>query len=167
MMVGRGDKARPLTDGAGLCSPGRWDPRRRPVQRSHRLLRIRSALRRAVLSLDQDGRGLDTLFQKLCAGQVQECPFPEGLTRGLRDYAISVFDDCSTSASERAEDLAQPVKVRLLQALLREAGDPDHRGMDHFGRGVRVGVGSKLPRTPAVFAKKRRWRLEGQSDRSA
>ena len=167
MMVGRGAKARPWTDGAGLCSPGRWDPHRRPVQKSSRLLRIRSALRRAVLGLNKDGRWIDGLFQRLCGGEVQECPFPEEVVVGLRDYAISVFSDSTVSARARSDDLEQPIKVRLLQALLHEAGDPDHRGMQYFCSGVRVGVGCKLPRTPAVFSRKRRWRLEGQSDRNA
>ena len=54
--------------------------------------------------------------------------------------------------------------MRLLQAFLRAAGDPDWRGLDHFARGVRIGVGVRLPRTPAVFKRKRRWRLEGQGD---
>ena len=167
MMVGRGGKARPLTDGAGLCSPGRWDPRRRPVQRSHRLLSIRSALRRAVLRLEQDGAGLEDLFLSLCTGKVQESPFLEGLIRDLRSYAVSAFEDCAVTANERPADIPQPVRVRLLQAVLCEAGDPDHRGMEHFCRGVRVGVGTRMPRTPAVFARKRHWRLEGQADRSA
>ena len=167
MMVGRGVKARPLTDGAGLCSPGRWEPRRRPVQRSNRLLSIRSALRRAVLRLDQDGDGLDDLFHRLCTGKVQECPFSAEVIRDLQCYAVAAFEDSAVTANEKPADLPQPVKVRLLQAILFEAGDPDHPGMENFCGGVRVGVGTKMPRTPAVFARKRRWRLEGQSDRLA
>ncbi len=36
--------------------------------------------------------------------------------------------------------------------------------MEHFCRGVRLGVSHKLPRTPAVYSRKRSWRLEGQAD---
>ena len=167
MIVGRAERARFITDGAGLCSPGRWGPRKRPIQKSHRLLSIRAALRRAVLKLDQDGKWADELFRRLCTGSVHECPFPEAVVHDLAEYAMALFDGQMACARHRATDLEQAVRVRLLQAILREAGDPDANGMDHFGRGIRVGVGCRLPRTPAVFERKRRWRLDGQSDRSA
>ena len=95
MMVGRGGKARPLTDGAGLCSQGQWYPRRRPVQRRHRRLSIRSALRRTVLrfkeaepgsrrseqwkgqglQLGQSGRLQVQVKQVACAGRPHEIRF--------------------------------------------------------------------------------------------
>ncbi len=49
----------------------------------------------------------------------------------------------------------------MLQCALYLGGDPDHHAMDRFGRGVRLGVGVKLPRTPAVCSRKQRWRLVG------
>ena len=94
------------------------------MQNSHSLRCIRSALRRAVLRFDQDGMWLDELFQRLYAGKAQECPSPEGLIGGLRNHAVSVFEDCEVSASKRAEDPTQPAKGRFLQALLHEARDP-------------------------------------------
>eukprot|EP00972_Heterocapsa_arctica_P108824 16024111-Heterocapsa_arctica.AAC.1 len=36
--------------------------------------------------------------------------------------------------------------------------------MSKFATGVRIGVGVRMPRTPAVFPQKRRWRLSGQRD---
>ncbi len=39
--------------------------------------------------------------------------------------------------------------------------------MNHLARGVRLGVRHRLPRTPAVYSRKRRWRLEGQDDPDA
>ena len=77
-----------------------------------------------MLRLDQDGRWLYELLQRRCAGKVQECPPPEGLIGGLRNHAVSVFEDCEVSASKRAEDPTQPAKGRFLQALLHEARDP-------------------------------------------
>ena len=39
--------------------------------------------------------------------------------------------------------------------------------MSSFAEGVRVGVGVKLPRVPAVYTRKRKWRLKEQEDPEA
>jgi len=52
--------------------------------------------------------------------------------------------------------------IPLLQALLRNIGDPDAEVMSEYMRGVRIGVGVKLPRTPAVYEERTRWRLPEQ-----
>ncbi len=56
------------------------------------------------------------------------------------------------------------IRIRLPQRVLQLGGDPDYKGMEHFARGVRIGVGTKMPRTPAVYGRKRRGRLPGQGD---
>ncbi len=165
MMVGKMQKERTLCDGAGLCSPGRWPPWRRPVVRDWRVLAIRGALARAVLTLDgPDGRGIEALFTALSNGEVLDSPFPHDLVTNLTTYAESLFDDDEQGgARERPGDVAQPVRIRLVQALLRAVGDPDSAGMSHFAAGVRLGVGVRLPRTPAVYARKTHWRLPEQA----
>jgi len=60
-------------------------------------------------------------------------------------------------------DEDQPVRVRLLAALLADAQDPDALGILGYAGGVRIGVGTRLPRTPAVFPRKRRWALPTQA----
>ena len=52
---------------------------------------------------------------------------------------------------------------QALEALLGEGGDPDASGMSQFAEGVRLGVTTRLPRTPAVYPRKTRWRLESQA----
>ena len=56
------------------------------------------------------------------------------------------------------------VEFRLVRALLQAAGDPDAEIFGTYPSGVRIGVGQKLPRTPAVFDRKTAWRLESQAD---
>ncbi len=165
MRVGKMERERTLCDGAGLCSPGRWPPWRRPVARNWRVLALRGALARAILSMDgPDGGGIEKLFAALSKGEVLDSPFPIDLVTDLTAYAESLFDDDGEGgARERPGDVAQPVRVRLVQALLRAVGDPDSAGMSHFAAGVRLGVGVRLPRTPAVYARKTRWRLPEQA----
>ena len=44
--------------------------------------------------------------------------------------------------------------------MLKEAGDPDWAFLLHIGEGVPLGVDEELPRTPAVYEPKVRWKLE-------
>jgi len=56
----------------------------------------------------------------------------------------------------------QPVDISLLRALLEDAGDPDYEILDSYPVGVRIGVGVVLPRTPAVYEERVKWRLPEQ-----
>ncbi len=166
LTVGRGPKQRDLCDGAGICSVGRWAPRQRPSSTQPRLLTARAATKRFIARLDGrlGGNGLRDLFGKLCRGEVMDNPFPMEEILSLRGHLEALFDDAPLQARPRDSDRPQPVRIRLLQAILHDGGDPDWQGIDHYGSGIRLGVGTRLPRTPAVFRRKRRWRLEGQDD---
>ena len=60
-------------------------------------------------------------------------------------------------------DSGQPYMLLAMGEMARLAGDPDfkiiHRSKHCFRKGVRNGYDSKLHRTPAVYARKTRWRL--------
>ena len=56
-----------------------------------------------------------------------------------------------------------PIDFRFLGLLLKAAEDPEI-GLGDFAQGVRVGPGSRMPRLPALYRPKRRWRLASQTD---
>jgi hypothetical protein len=62
------------------------------------------------------------------------------------------------------QDVPQDVEVRLFQAALRAMDDPDAAALDSYAEGVRIGVSTGLPRTPAVFEEKTKWRLPWEDD---
>ncbi len=167
MQVGAHDRRRTLCDGAGLCSLGCWPPWRRPTMSNDRLRQVRDTILKYIDDLQYYiGDSAEGVFNRLCAGTIQADPF-EGPDTGFRELVDKVLELLSTEdggAYNRAEDVAQPVRIRALQCILRLGGDPDARGMEHFARGVKIGVGTRMPRTPAIYARKRRWRLPTQAD---
>ena len=56
-----------------------------------------------------------------------------------------------------------PIDYRYLGLLLRVADDPEV-GIAEYAQGVRVGPGVRMPRLPALYRQKRRWRLPEQTD---
>ena len=56
-------------------------------------------------------------------------------------------------------DLVQAFEIRLIQALLEACEDPDAYFCNWWATGVWLGSPTrKLPRTPAVFDRKTKWR---------
>ena len=62
----------------------------------------------------------------------------------------------------------QPLFLSAIGQTLKEMGDPDWKIVasraHSYASGVRLGVGVKLPRTPAVFKKKTHWRRYDESE---
>ena len=56
-----------------------------------------------------------------------------------------------------------PIDYRYLDLLLRTAEDPEV-GMEEYAQGVRVGPRVRIPRLPALYRQKKRWRIPEQSD---
>ncbi len=167
MEVGSHERRRVLCDGAGLCSLGLWPPWRRPAGLPPQLASVRTLLLQYLAELPSHlGYSAEVLFDRLAAGQVEADPFVSDQVAlpQLVNQVLDLLSSPSASARPRDSDLVQPIRIRALQRVLALGGDPDHRGMEHYVKGVRLGVSYRLPRTPAVFARKRRWRLEGQGD---
>ena len=76
---------------------------------------------------------------------------------------MHVFKGASKNGKPREKDREQPILIRRLEPMLHEGGDPDAGGMPQFASGVRLGVGTRMPRTLAVYPRKTRWRLESQA----
>ncbi len=166
LLVGTFERARPLCDGLGLCSIGRWPPCRRPETPSSRVQAWRDigvqAVRAWAVSVDST---VDQLFDRLACGDISGEPWPDEFINRVTARTLELFDDdVPYNARPRPADRAQQVHIRLLQSLLRDSGDPDSAGMEHYARGVRLGINTKMPRTPAVFAQKKKWRLPDQYD---
>ena len=164
LSVGRASKKRPFIDGGGLCSPGLWPPaqRRLPVGIP---CRCRELLQGALKRLEDEDPGHNKrLLSALALGQVTEDPFPVSMLEGLRKDMSKLLKEKfpDMDVEEKPSDRKQPIKVRLLCAFLRSAEDPDWTGMQQYFEGIRYGVGEQLPRTPAVFPKKVKWRLPSQ-----
>ena len=56
-----------------------------------------------------------------------------------------------------------PLDFRIVHFLLRASMDPE-RHLGTFAQGVKVGPGTRMPRLPALYRPKRRWRLPEQRD---
>ena len=157
LMVGSSPVKRELHDGAGLCSPGRWPIERRNLPESPLLCNFRRLLKGFVVKL------LDTtVFERLACGKVKDCPMGEELNV-LREQVYQLFETAGEEPRRKITDLASPLEFRLLGAFLSQAKDPE-RDLPDFADGVRVGVGCKMPRVPAVYARKRKWKLKEQED---
>ena len=101
---------------------------------------------------------------KLAVGRVESCPFPEDSVLELKRKLVEALESSGHGLGRTAVDRVDvPVDYRLLQSLLSAAQDPEV-GLGDFALGVRVGPGARLPRLPALYAAKRRWRLPEQED---
>jgi len=161
LSVGRGSRRRELQDGGGLCSPGLWPPSRR----RHAEAPVVSAYREDALAAIRGlGSGaVKRAFATLATGRATCSPFEVNVVAGLRHRLEERLRIQGVDCAPLPGDEAQPVHVRLLSALLKDAQDPDAQGILDYAHGVRIGVGVRMPRTPAVYPRKRRWALPSQA----
>ena len=157
-------KHRPINDGAGLCSPGRW----RPSQRKR--LRSRSATSLAAMfgSLflewvgeeDKKAGGAVATFWRLASGSVTRSPFEE-FAKKARDDIDKCLVTLGEDPSRRRKDRETEINMRRLEAVASCLGDEDFGYLDEMAsKGVPIGVDVELPRVPGVFEEKTSWALE-------
>ena len=154
--VAQGSRLRGLQDGGGLCSPGRWLPGRRLLPR--KAAAVRSILYDMVRRIEEEGKA--TALELLCrisSGKIQANPVEHWATETSRSLESLLQKDGFVRA-HRASLPGEVIDFQLFRGLLEHLGDPDTSIMDHCLVGVRVGVGARLPRTPAVWDRKTRWR---------
>ena len=164
-----GGKHREFTDGCGLCSPGRW----KPSERKPCIWKATEELNTELKKLLQEDVGsLAKLCLKLACGHCESSPFSVALLRKGRELlAAAVIKSGSTFSLNELLEVReiQPFYLRLIGEVLRLMGDPDwnvffadKRG--NFWEGVSVGLGIRMPRTPAVFEKKTKYRRYDDSE---
>jgi hypothetical protein len=93
---------------------------------------------------------------KLAAGRVKTCPFDEG---SLSEARASIRLLAGFGEKEDVVASGQVFHLKLIGRLLKLYGDPDWEFVDGMGEGVPLGVDEQLPRTPAVFEEKGKWKL--------
>ena len=159
MMVGVGYTAREFCDGQSLASPGRWpiEQRRYPESGAWKAVA-------ALFMTFAEREGTPQLLADLALGKVKACPFEAARVRELKEESLDILSKHGLVLQRTGQDRRDvPIDFRYLQLLLTAAQDPEI-GLGSFASGVRVGPGARLPRLPALYAPKKRWRLAEQSD---
>ena len=155
-------RTRPLESGGGLCDPGRWPPTRRRYPDDAAVERIREQLEAMILRWEHRLGGperLRNLFYALVRKKVEASPIPDDLLGDLAKGVDAVLSAQGFHPETRNEDTPQVFQIRRLQAALQICQDPDEKILDEYAVGVWLGVDKPLPRTPAVFSRKTKWRL--------
>ena len=101
---------------------------------------------------------------KLAPGQVDKCPFDGNSVSELKQQVVETLQRDGIHMSRTSKDRVHvPIDFSFLAALLTAAQDPEVE-LGDFVCGVRVGPGVRLPRLPALYPAKRKWRLPEQSN---
>ena len=156
MMVEWAGVHRPFVDGFGLCSPTRWPPASRGLDRGDSMKRLADAtyniLLEAVVSSIRDVR-MEAF--RLVTGKISVSPFTKEKLDEVRKRWAALLP-CPKDAL--MVDDGQPFLLRGLALWLKAFDDPDTDilvdGTDNFASGVWVGVDKPLPRCPQVFPPK-------------
>ena len=151
---------RQFVDGGGLCSPGRWarEDRKNPDYGFKDLV---GELYKMFEKEVTDGAGAKItpmdFALRLAAGKFTEDPFGERMLVDAR-HVIANALGLPNDAIEAVE--GQELRLDLIAAILRKAGDPDWRFFLDIKKGVNLGVDAELPRADQVFEEKVRWKLD-------
>ena len=114
----------------------------------------------------RDGQGLckTELLMALAVGKVEDCPFNSSEVRSFKERIVADLEQEGLGLGRQEGDREDvPIDFRFLGLLLRAAEDPE-RGLGQFAQGVPAAPGTKMPRLPALYRPKRRWRLASQRD---
>ena len=151
-------REKPFEDGAGLCSPGRWPPERRGFEESGFTWEVRAELMKVLAGAIEIKR---VLFGLAC-GHYKSSPFPEEVVRQGRLRWLHVLEEYGSELACLEPPARQPLLLQAIEEHLRLAGDPDHRVFHSssvsFSKGVTIGIKGRMPRVPAVFERRTRWR---------
>ena len=155
--------SKPFHDGAGLCSPGRWDPQRRKYCCEPGWDKLRRRLE--VIILDHAGgeAQLDRAPFEMAAKGELGCGLVSDPT--LHQKLVEAMVEHLRLKHPNQDNLdfvdpGQPFKLRLLSALLRDALDPDWGVFLEGIEGFPVGIKRPLPRTREIFEPQTKWKLE-------
>ncbi len=161
LVVKTGAKFRPFSDGGGLASLGRWNPRARPAGG---LQDFAAALYPVILDMGL----IDKLKTPFHSGKgLQGPPWdPDEVSRRALDAWDQVLTTKGLIPLDRTIEPGQPHRCRVIGRLLHLVSDPDAEWASYCQMdGVAMTV---FERTPLIFREKTRWRLpEGDLEISA
>ena len=159
MDVGVGYISRELCDGQTLASPGRWPvaPRRYPDTALWRSL--------AAKFMEYSRKyGTTEQLMKLALGGVDSCPFEAESIQALKSETPDILTEHGWKLERDSGDRTHIlIDFRYMNSLLRASRGPGGGNM-RFRLRVRVGPGVRLPRIPALYPHKKKWRLQKQID---
>ena len=159
LQVGVGYTSRDYCDGQGLPSPGRWPVKSRRYPSTTHWKKVMAKFAKFV-----DARCTPSLLMKLAMSKVETCPFDEAEIAELKGSVIaSLASDGFELRRQHGDREDVPIDFRFL-GLLLSAADAPEVGLGSFAEGVRVGPGSRMPRLPALYRPKKKWRLASQTD---
>lgn len=146
-------------DGAGLCSPGRFDKQDRIFPMELRWEQLRKDIFDSTINT-MDGIALSRQLTALYCGKDMyfNNDWPVKVRGILHDWLKRQAGDYA--ATEPFRDEGQPFYLDLIGGLLREATDPDFAILERYKDGVDLGVTEPLPHTPAVFELQTSWNLK-------
>jgi len=150
MWVQHGFKHRPLRDGGGKPSPGRWSPADRP----HNDV---SSKGKQILSLVGTADVMKTALARIKEGDKNH-PFTEAFLHEIR---------CILCPSHlHGVEPGQPFHLDLIAYLAKEAGDPDWQWPLICKHGVPLGVDEPALDTPGIWPTKNELRGQDYEDDS-
>ena len=159
MKIGVGYVQRDFCDGQSLASPGRWPPGARVYPSTSAWTAVKDCFWKFT-----SHHGTERLLVELAMGKIQSSPFPPAEVAELKQQVIDTAARSGYQIVRRTGDRNDvPIDYRFLDLLLRVAEDPEV-GLGEYAQGVRVGPGARMPRLPALFKPKKKWRLPSQAD---
>ncbi|CAJ1363105.1 unnamed protein product, partial [Effrenium voratum] len=162
-----GGGERPLQDGLGKCSPGRWPPGLRGLRLGSRAARLASDLNALVLKfcVDKIPESAKWSFA-LALGRLRERPFKEADIQELRDECWKLLPDPQGAAVKTAH---QPFFLHAISQLAEALEDPDWQvvatSKDSFVEGVPVGFEEPIEWVPDVYEEVEREKTYDSSER--
>lgn len=154
-------KQRDFHDGSGLASPGRWHPECRKSCEWRGWITLKETFSKLLVTYLPE---YEKLVYQLALGRIKDNPFPEKLIEEARQaWAKEISKESELTMDKLLEvSPSQPFLLQALGETLRLVGDPDfeifHRTKDSFATGVPVGYKMSLPRNPALYEEKVRWK---------
>ena len=149
-------------DGAGLTSPGRWEPHKRVLPQGKRWKNLRADLRNVLYEHNNGGpQGVQMMLLQLCCSR-EIVVMPEELILRGRSVIRNWLRRQTGSWNEEEMEIppGQPFALKLLHLLLLELKDADSIIASMLKEGVTAGVLEPLPRNPALFEEQTSWRLD-------